>query len=196
MLAPTSSDFASRLAEAARFHDYRYASNPLADGTLPPIPGVRFPATLHEQGPTRTIPLDASDRLLCPGPATAPGLCANFVHVRPGECHFTDANATSQLFFVMRGEGMTRLGGDEEFALAGEGDEMSLGEEDASGAEAGFAPFFLSGGEVEAFEGGLLGGVAIHPVEVPLVEHGGVHLGAEFFSFPEFGGGFAGWGDP
>jgi gentisate 1,2-dioxygenase len=116
MLAPMSGDFASRLAESARFHDYRYASNPLADGTLPPIPGVRFPATLHEQGPTRTIPLDASDRLLCPGPATTPGLCANFVHVRPGECHFTDANATSQLFFVMRGEGTTRLADEEEFA--------------------------------------------------------------------------------
>jgi gentisate 1,2-dioxygenase len=115
MLAPATGDVASRLAEAARFHDYRYASNPLADGTLPPIPGARFAAALHEQGPTRTIPLDASERLLCPGPATAPGLCANFVHVRPGECHFTDANATSQLFFVMRGQGTTRLAGDDEF---------------------------------------------------------------------------------
>ena len=112
MLAPMSGDFASRLAESARFHDYRYASNPLADGTLPPIPGVRFAATLHEQGPTRTIPLDASDRLLCPGPATAPGLCANFVHVRPGEAHLTDANATSQLFFVMRGHGTSEPEGE------------------------------------------------------------------------------------
>ena len=116
MLVPATCDVQSRLTEAARFHDYRYASNPLADGTLPPIPGVRFSATLHEQGPTRTIPLDASDRLLCPAPATTPGLCASFVHVRPGECHFTDANATSQLFFVMRGEGSTRLAGGDEFA--------------------------------------------------------------------------------
>jgi gentisate 1,2-dioxygenase len=46
------------------------------------------------------------------------------VRVRPGESHFTDANATSQLFFVMRGEGTTRLaaageagsGGEPEFA--------------------------------------------------------------------------------
>jgi gentisate 1,2-dioxygenase len=116
MPAPAADDCAGRLAEAARFHDYRYASNPLADGTLPSIPGGRFPAALHEQGPTRTIPLDASDRLLCPGPATAPGLCANFVRVRPGESHFTDANATSQLFFVIRGEGTTRLDGESEFA--------------------------------------------------------------------------------
>jgi gentisate 1,2-dioxygenase len=109
MLAHSPDDFASRFTEAARFHDYRYASNPLADGTLPPIPGVRFSALLHEQGPTRTVPLDASDRLVCPGPATTPGLCANFVRVLPGEAHFTDANATSQLFFVIRGEGTTRV---------------------------------------------------------------------------------------
>lgn len=120
MLGPASDDFASRLAEAARFYDYRYASNPLADGTLPSIPGARFPATLHEQGPTRTVPLDVSDRLACAAPATAPGLCANFVHVCPGEAHFTDANATSQLFFVMRGEGTTRLAGPGETGLAGD----------------------------------------------------------------------------
>ncbi|MBM4058214.1 MAG: cupin [Planctomycetes bacterium] len=116
MLAPATEDFATRLAEPARFYDYRYASNPLADGALPPVPGVRFQAMLHEQGPTRTIPLDASERLLCPGPATAPGLCANFVHVRPGESHFTAANATSHLFFVMRGEGTTRLPEGKEFS--------------------------------------------------------------------------------
>jgi gentisate 1,2-dioxygenase len=98
-----------RFTEAARFHDYRYASNPLADGTLGPIPGSRFGAELHEQGPTRTVPLDTSAALGCPGPCTSPGLCASFVHVRPGDAHMTFANATSQLFFVMRGQGVTRL---------------------------------------------------------------------------------------
>jgi len=106
---------ADRLTEAARFHDYRLASNPLADGTLPGIPGVRFGADLHEQGITRTLPLDASGLLACPGPATTPGLCANFVHVRPGDALITDANATSQLFFVMRGSGSTALEGGDEF---------------------------------------------------------------------------------
>jgi short-chain Z-isoprenyl diphosphate synthase len=48
---------AEQLTEAARFHDYRYASNPITDGTLPAIPGARFAADLHEQGPTRTLPL-------------------------------------------------------------------------------------------------------------------------------------------
>ena len=102
---------AERLTESARFHDYRYASNPLADGTLGAIPGARFGAELHEQGPTRIVPLDTSSILGCPGPATSPGLCASFVHVRPGEAIVTDANASSQLFFVMRGAGETRLDG-------------------------------------------------------------------------------------
>ena len=102
---------AEQLTEAARFYDYRYASNPITDGTLPAIPGARFGAALHEQGPTRTLPLDTSGTLGCPGPATSPGLCANFVHVRPGDAHITSANATSQLFFVMRGSGITRLAG-------------------------------------------------------------------------------------
>ena len=100
---------AAGLTEAARFHDYRYASNPLADGTLPPIPGVPWSADLHERGPTHTLPLDTSNQLGCPGPATTPGLCANFVHVCPGDGLITDANATSQLFFVMRGAGASRL---------------------------------------------------------------------------------------
>jgi gentisate 1,2-dioxygenase len=116
MLAPAPRDpAAERLTEAARFHDYRYASNPIADGTLPKIPGARFAAALHEQGITRTIPLDISSVLACPGPATTPGLCANFVHVCDGDALITDANATSQLFFVMRGAGSTRIEGQADF---------------------------------------------------------------------------------
>lgn len=102
---------ADRLTECGRFHDYRYASNPLSDGTLGPVPGARFGAELHEQGGTRTVPLDNSPVLGCRGPATSPSLCASFVHVRPGDAHITDANATSQLFFVMRGTGSTQLAG-------------------------------------------------------------------------------------
>jgi len=105
-------DDADSLTASARFHDYRYASNPLADGTLGAIPAARFPAELHEQGPTRIVPLDNSSILGCTGPATSPGLAANFIHVRPGEAIITDANATSQLFFVMRGTGTTRFAGD------------------------------------------------------------------------------------
>ena len=98
-----------RFTAAARFHDYRYASNPLADGGVPPLPRAEWSADLHERGPTRILPLDLSAALVCPPPATTPALCANFIHICPGDGLITTANATSQLFFVMRGGGTTRL---------------------------------------------------------------------------------------
>jgi gentisate 1,2-dioxygenase len=72
---------------------------------------AEFPATLHEQGPTRVIPLDLSRQLGCPGPATSPSLCANFLHIRPGESIRVRPNASSQLYFVMRGRGRTHFDG-------------------------------------------------------------------------------------
>jgi len=113
MLEPNSDRAPDLLwTEAARFHDYRYASNPIADGSMNAIVARQFAAELHEQGTTSTLPLDMSVKLGCAGPATSPGLCANFIHICAGDALITDANATSQLFFVMRGEGSTRLAGD------------------------------------------------------------------------------------
>jgi gentisate 1,2-dioxygenase len=111
MLQPSRShhDAIEQLTEAARYFDYRVASNPLGDGGVPPVPGVRFPATFHEQGPTQVVPLDTSLALGCGGPATTPSLSANFVHVCAGDAVATDANATSQLFFAIRGAGTTRV---------------------------------------------------------------------------------------
>jgi gentisate 1,2-dioxygenase len=106
---PSPEDELARLVEAARFYDYRVASNPMADGGVPAVPGVRFPASLHEQGPTRILPLENSLLLGCQGPATTPSLSANFLHVHSGDALATDANATSQLFFVIRGEGVSRV---------------------------------------------------------------------------------------
>lgn len=93
------------LTASARYHDYRYASNPLAEGSAGEVPLARFDAELHERGGSRVLPLDNSTALGCAGPATSPGLCASFVRVRAGEAVLTDANATSHLFFVMRGSG-------------------------------------------------------------------------------------------
>ena len=104
------------LTEAARFHDYRYASNPITDGTLGGIPGARWGAELHERGPTRILPLDSSAALGIVGPATTPGLSANFVHICPSEAIATEAAATTHLFFVMRGAGTTRLADGGEFS--------------------------------------------------------------------------------
>jgi gentisate 1,2-dioxygenase len=109
--APPVDDAAdlARLTAAAEIHDYRQAANPLASGAVPPIPGGRFSARLHQTGPAGVVPLDLSAALRCPGPATTPGLCSNFVRVVPGESVATAVNATSQLFFVMRGRGRTQV---------------------------------------------------------------------------------------
>jgi gentisate 1,2-dioxygenase len=112
MTAPSE----ERLTEAARFHDYRYASNPIADGTLGGVPAATWGAELHERGPTRILPLDSGATLGVVGPATTPGLCANFVHVRPSEAIASEAAATTHLFFAMRGAGATRLADGTEFA--------------------------------------------------------------------------------
>ena len=51
-----------------------------------------------------------SDQLKCLYPATSPALLANFVRIKPGEKITTTANATSQLFYVIRGNGHSILG--------------------------------------------------------------------------------------
>ena len=110
-VAPAAAHVAGldRLTAAADIHDYRRASNPLATGAVPPIPGGRFPARLHQAGPSGVVPLDLSAALGCPGPATTPGLSSNFVRILAGDTVPTAANATSQLFFCMRGRGRTLL---------------------------------------------------------------------------------------
>jgi gentisate 1,2-dioxygenase len=93
------------------FHEYSRAADPIGSGAIAPVPFAEFPAALHEQGPTRVVPLDLSRQLGCPGPATSPSLCANFVHILPGESVRVWPNASSQISFVMRGRGRTRFDG-------------------------------------------------------------------------------------
>lgn len=92
--------------------EYSKASNPIASGATPPIPLAEFPAALHAGGPSRVIPLDISDRLRCPGPASSPGLLASFVRVNAGEELTVLASATSQLWFALSGHGSLRAGPD------------------------------------------------------------------------------------
>ena len=112
------------LTQDALFYEYSRAADPIGSGALPSVPHAAFSATLHEQGPTRVIPLDLSRQLGCPGPATSPSLCANFLHIRPGESIRVQPNASSQLYFVMRGRGQTQFG-DTQFPW-GTGDFVTL----------------------------------------------------------------------
>ena len=93
------------------YYEYSRAADPLSSGAIPRIPYAEFPARLHEQGPTQTLALDLSRELGCAGPASTPSLCANFVHIRPGESIRLRPNASSQLYYVIRGKGASQFEG-------------------------------------------------------------------------------------
>ncbi len=94
-----------------QYFEYSKAANPIGSGLIPQVPLADFPHRLHEEGPTRVIPFDLSEQLACAGPATSPALLSNFVRIRPGEQITTDPNATSELYYVIRGRGESRWNG-------------------------------------------------------------------------------------
>ena len=107
-----------------RIFEYSQAADPISSGATPPIPHAEFPASLHEQGASRVIPLDLASKLKKKGPLTSPGLCANFVRLLPGETISTRPNASSELYYVLRGRGKTRF--DDQTIPWGKGDILTL----------------------------------------------------------------------
>ena len=96
----------------ARYLEYSRAADPIGLGTTSKVPAERFGPELYRDGPTRVVPLDLSDALgVTGGPATSPGLLAQFVRIRAGEKLHTEVNATSQLYYVIGGRGSATVGG-------------------------------------------------------------------------------------
>lgn len=89
----------------ALVYDYRQAANPIRPGLTEPLVERRWGPELHSQGPTAVLPLDLSQEMGCPGPATSPALSANFIRILEGESIEAAAVATSSLFYVWRGSG-------------------------------------------------------------------------------------------
>ncbi|MBV8882930.1 MAG: hypothetical protein JO235_02870 [Chroococcidiopsidaceae cyanobacterium CP_BM_RX_35] len=83
------------------FYEYMGAVNP----KLPAVPARLYPSEMHEQGPTRIIPFDLSEELQCNSPATSPNLSASYLRICANDTIKTEVNATSQLFYVIRGTG-------------------------------------------------------------------------------------------
>lgn len=98
------------LTRPGGYMEYSKASNPQAAGAITPVPILTFPASLHASGPSRVLPLDISQQLQSPYPASSPSLLASFVRINAGDSLPTSANATSQLFYVLSGSGSTRFG--------------------------------------------------------------------------------------
>ena len=71
-----------------------------------PVPALVHPPALHETpGPSRVIPFDLSSHIDVPYPATSPNLLAAFIKINPGDSVESQATATSQGFYVIRGSG-------------------------------------------------------------------------------------------
>jgi gentisate 1,2-dioxygenase len=108
----------------ARFYEYSRAANPIGSGFTPEIPMERFSPTLHKGGASRIVPLDLSAALGITGAATSPALLAHFIHIRPGEQVSTAPNASSELYYVLRGRGFSAANGD--LVAWNEGDFITL----------------------------------------------------------------------
>ncbi|HEX4245979.1 MAG TPA: cupin domain-containing protein [Acidimicrobiales bacterium] len=97
----------------ARFFEYSKAANPIGSGFTARMPIETFPADLHKGGATRVVPLDLSASLGIPdGPATSPALLASFIHIRATEKTSTAPIATSELYYILRGEGVSIVNGE------------------------------------------------------------------------------------
>jgi gentisate 1,2-dioxygenase len=101
----------STLEKDVQFFEYTQANNPLGRGTISQEPYAEHLSKLHEEGATRIIPFDLSDKLVCDGPATSPNLSAGFIRIKPGEHIRTVVNATSELYYVIRGGGTSVVRG-------------------------------------------------------------------------------------
>eukprot|EP01039_Chlorochromonas_danica_P001581 gene1584-1727_t len=91
----------SKLEEDARIYEYCSAANP----TMAEIPVAFHASSLHESGPTRIIPFDLSKQMHIDYPASSPNLLASFIRIESKEKIDTNAVATSQAFYVIRGSG-------------------------------------------------------------------------------------------
>ncbi len=85
--------------------EYMSAVNP----PMPKIEVVGFPAEMHQLGNTRIIPLDLSEKLQTNYPATTPNLMANYLKISAKDSLKTEINATSQMFYIIRGSGCTQM---------------------------------------------------------------------------------------
>ncbi|MBT2374911.1 cupin [Pseudomonas fluorescens] len=89
----------------AEYFEYSKAANPISANLITRIPYHSFPASLYNSGESRLVPLDLSESLGCEGPATGPGLCANFIRLNAGDSLRLEPNATSQVLYVIAGSG-------------------------------------------------------------------------------------------
>lgn len=96
----------------SNYFEYSRAANPIGSGRIPPVPMDRFPAARHQSVSTGILPFDLSEAMaISEGPATSPALLASFIRVATGECVETAPVATSELYHVLKGSGVSTVNG-------------------------------------------------------------------------------------
>src|ERR1700710_2645830 len=108
--SPASLAEASSATQDAQYFEYTSSANPIGAKLISRVPFRNFPPSLYSDGATRIVPLDLSAELGCPGPATGPGLSANFLRINTGDELTLDPNATSQVCYVIGGPGNVTQG--------------------------------------------------------------------------------------
>lgn len=96
--------------DRALYFEYSTAADPIRPSLTPRVPYRFFSPSLYADGPSRVVPLDMSAELKTEGPATGPGLSANFVRVLKGDNIALDPAATSMVFYVLKGAGAAQQG--------------------------------------------------------------------------------------
>lgn len=95
----------------ARYFEYTRAANPVGSGHIPRIPMQLLPAARHRAVTTGIVPFDLSAEMgITSGPATSPALLASFIRIAAGEQVTTAPVATSELYRVIAGTGVTTIG--------------------------------------------------------------------------------------
>ncbi len=122
----TEADLTDPARRRARFHYPKVAFNR-------PIPRVAAHAFVVERdlatspsAPTGFVPLDRSEALNLPWPATLPTMLARYLVIRPGETFPHELQSTGETYYVLTGEGVSENGDDpvrwregDAFCLAG-----------------------------------------------------------------------------
>ena len=98
----------------SNYFEYSRAANPVGSGRISPVAMERFPATRHQAVTTGIIPFDLSEQLsITEGPATSPALLVSFIRIAPGASVDTAPVATSELYYVISGSGVSIVNGRE-----------------------------------------------------------------------------------
>lgn len=121
---------------------FYYAPEVAFDRPVPPVPATVFSAerarAFDAATPTGFVELDQSAALGCPWPATTPAMLARYVVLQAGDEFHHNLNSTGQVYYVIRGAGVTRCCGSmfewrqgDAFCLPGN---ASIDQESADGA--------------------------------------------------------------